>query len=291
MKAPTFGWLEELCGTSLRTGLALEQVHFRGRTRWQEVLIGSNSEIGRFLALDGQLQSAALDEFIYHESLVHPPLLLHPQPRRVLVLGGGEGATLREALKHPSVEKVTMVELDGELIDLCRQHLPEYSRDSFQDPRLELVVGDAWAWMISHPQKYDIILSDLTEPDEESHSQQLFSRQFFETARQRLAPGGILALQASNGSWGYLQRHRRVRQFCSLHFAEVHSLLVPIPSFGCSWGFLLARPEGDCAPLPSAEEFDRRVQERKVEGLRYLQGSTLAAALAHPGYIVDFLGR
>ena len=120
---------------------------FRARTQFQEVLIIQTAEYDKMLVLDGHTQSTQDDEGIYHECLVQPAMLLHPSPRRVLIIGGGEGATAREVLRHPSVESVTMVDIDGELIEACRKHLPEWHAGAFEDPRFHLIIGDGLAFI------------------------------------------------------------------------------------------------------------------------------------------------
>jgi spermidine synthase len=112
-----------------------EEVLAAGRTPFQEYEIFVSSLWGMALILDGRLQSAELDEFVYHEALVHPALVAHPDPRRVLVMGGGEGATLREVLRHRPVSRAVMVDLDGELVEVCRRHLPSFHEGAFDDPR------------------------------------------------------------------------------------------------------------------------------------------------------------
>ncbi|HLQ63425.1 MAG TPA: spermidine synthase, partial [bacterium] len=108
----------------------------RAQTAYQEVVIQQFDHLGRCLLVDGKIQSAEVDEYIYHELLVHPVMITHPQPRRVLVCGGGEGAPLREILRYRSVESVTMVDIDRELVDLCREHLPSWHAGAFDDPRV-----------------------------------------------------------------------------------------------------------------------------------------------------------
>src|SRR5215210_994801 len=111
----------------------------RAQTAFQDVEIAETRAYGLALFLDGMPQSAVADEFVYHEALVHPALVAHPEPRRVLIAGGGEGATLREVLRHPGVERATMVEIDGELLELARAHLAPMHRGALDDPRADVV--------------------------------------------------------------------------------------------------------------------------------------------------------
>src|SRR3972149_10779996 len=118
---------------------AIESNLYLGATRFQKAEIITTKSFGRCLVLDGKIQSSELDEFIYHEALVHPAMLAHPKPEAVLIAGGGEGATLREVLAHRSVKRVVMVDLDQEGVELCRRHLPAWHQGSFDDPKVELL--------------------------------------------------------------------------------------------------------------------------------------------------------
>ena len=136
-------WYLEMVFPDLAVMLKVQEVLYSGKTKYQAVEVVQSEVFGRSLVLDGKTQSTEKDEHIYHESLVHPAMLLHPNPRTVFIGGGGEGGTLREALAHRSVERVTMLDLDEEVVDLCRRYLPQHHQGSFDDPRLELLHQDA----------------------------------------------------------------------------------------------------------------------------------------------------
>ena len=136
-------WLFERLGRSVMTAYGTTRTLYRGRSRFQSIELAENPELGKLLLLDNELQSASSDEFIYHETLVHPAMLAHPNPRQVVILGGGEGGTLREVLKHPSVERAIMIDIDREVVEACRRFLPEQSDGAFEDPRAELVFDDS----------------------------------------------------------------------------------------------------------------------------------------------------
>ena len=155
------------------------QVLARAQTAFQDVEIVETRSFGRALFLDGAPQSAVADEYVYHEALVHPVLISHPSPRRVLIAGGGEGATLREVLRHPGVERAVMVDIDGELVDLCREHLSEMHQGAFDDPRADVVIGDALAYLREHAEPFDAIVIDLTDPSEAGPIGELYSEGFY----------------------------------------------------------------------------------------------------------------
>lgn len=137
------------------------------KTAYQEMYIVETGAYGKGLVLDGKWQSCTGDEFLYHEALVHPAMVAHQAPRTVLVLGGGEGATVREVLRWKTVEQVMMVDIDGEVVEACREHLSEMHQNAFDDSRVELVIGDALQVLDTTPQQWDIIISDLSDPIEE----------------------------------------------------------------------------------------------------------------------------
>ena len=265
-------WLEESWGNCLQHKLYLEKLQVQVRSPWQEILIGQNREQGSFLLLDGQLQSAEVDEYIYHECLVHPAMISHPNPRKVLILGGGEGATLREVLRHPQVEQVHMVELDSLVVELSRQWLPQFSQGAFDDPRTQLILDDVFHYIPNSRESFDVIISDLTEPEPDGPAHQLLSSHFLGQLFQLLNPDGIFTCQASCGSIGHLQRHRFLRQQCQQLLPQTHSLIVDIPSFSMDWSFLLAGSE-----RLSVQEVDQRLQQRQLAStLRFFDGQSWA---------------
>ena len=159
--------------------LKVDKFYYPGKTKYQFVQCFYNEFLGKVLFLDKRIQSAQIDEYIYHESLVHPALITHPSPREVLVIGGGEGATLREVLRHSTVEKVIMVDIDRELVELCQKYLPEWSKGAFSNPKTDLIFKDARPFVEKTREKFDVIISDLTEPIEQGPSVFLFTEEFF----------------------------------------------------------------------------------------------------------------
>jgi spermidine synthase len=196
-KTENFQWYVEQVADGEVHGHAISATLAQGRSSFQAYAIVVSPLFGKMLVLDGDTQSAQLDERIYHESLVHPACSAVGRPRRALILGGAEGASLRELLRVPSLAKVTMVDIDGDVVSACRTHLPEWSDGAFEDPRAELIIGDAKAYVESSQEQFDVIIGDLTEPLEDSPSYGLHTASFYAKIRERLAPGGVYALQAS----------------------------------------------------------------------------------------------
>ncbi len=137
------------------------------KTAFQEMYIVESGAYGKALVLDGKWQSCTGDEFIYHEALVQPAMIAHQEPKTALILGGGEGATTRELLRWKTIEKVMMIDIDGDVVEACKEHLPEMHQGTFDDPRFELVVADALEVLDTTNDQWDIIISDLVDPIEE----------------------------------------------------------------------------------------------------------------------------
>jgi len=264
-----------------------QEVLVSGKTGFQEYEIFVSRLWGKVLILDGRVQCAQKDEFIYHEALVHPALLAHPEPRRVLVVGGGEGATLREVLRHPGLERVVMVDIDRELVEVCRHWLPEFHQGAFADPRGELVYADGRAWLAAQGDgSFDVIILDLPEPLEEGPALGLFTREMYELVRSKLAPGGLAALQSgAAGPWCRLlpDLHRTLRAV----FPKVAVYTAYIPSFMDLYGFHLVGDE--TFAWPTAARMARRLQS--LPPLGWL-GPEFAAALQYlPGYLQTRLAQ
>jgi len=222
---------------------------FMGRTAFQDVAILDTYEYGKMLIIDGRTQSAEDDEYIYHEALVHPAMLTHPNPRQVLIIGGGEGATLREVLLYGSVEHVVMVDLDRELVELCQKLLPEWHEGAFEDPRVELLCADGKAYVEETRSTFDVILIDVCDALEAGPALSLYTESFYRQVRERLRPGGLLVVQAMELSGLDYKDHLAVRDTLLQVFPLVRSYTTFIPSFWAEWGFLVASDGPDPAVL------------------------------------------
>jgi len=137
------------------------------KTRFQEMYIVESGSYGKGLMLDGKWQSSTLDEFIYHEGIGHPPLILNGYLKKVVIVGGAEGAAIREVLGWKNIERVVMLDIDGEVVEACREYLPEMHQNSFDDPRVELIIDDAQNFLAQTDETFDAVISDLTDPIEE----------------------------------------------------------------------------------------------------------------------------
>ena len=278
-------WHFEVVSLDLSMLYRIRDVVYTGLTAYQKVDILQSEEFGRCLVLDGKTQSTEFDEHVYHECLVHPALLSHADPKSVFIGGGGEGTTLREVLAHRSVQKVTMIDLDKEVVDLCRRFLPQHHQGSFEDPRVKLLHQDARGYLAETDETYDVIVLDLVDPLEGGPAYLLYTREFYETASQRLNPGGILVTQSGPaGLINYTECFTPIAQTLSGLFPEIRPYTVYVPSFMTPWGFTMAVSD-PATSLPSSDDFMQMARSRISGDLRYLDGVSCHGLFALPRYI------
>jgi len=247
---------------------AIDETYYAGRTPFQSVAVLRTPVFGKMLVLDGDTQSSQHDEKIYHESLVHPALAAVEDRAEVLILGGGEGATLREALRHPGVRRCTMVDIDGEVVELSKKYLPEWSAGAFEDPRANVIIGDALAYLKNDPGTYGVIISDLTEPLADSPSFPLFNGEVFSDIKKRLAPGGVYVLQASTAGFHNMALHAKMARSLRRFFKNVASFYTHVPAFDNDWAFIACSDAIDVGAL-APERIDRYVGELRGENYFY----------------------
>lgn len=261
------------------------KVVFDGGTKFQQVVIQDGAAFGRSLVLDDKTQSTEFDEFVYHESLVHPCMIAHSNPTSVFVAGGGEGATIREVFSHSTVKRVVMVDIDEEVVQLCRQLLPNHHRGSFNDARLELVHDDALAYLERTDERFDVVIIDVPDPLEAGPAYLLYTQEFYELLRERLNPSGIMVAQAGpTGPTFYEQCFSAVASTIGSVFPTVAICEAFVPSFGATWGFVIGSQSGSPADL-TPDEVDRRIAERITAELRHYDGITHRGMFSIPKYL------
>lgn len=287
---PKGDWREFELAAGERAAYEIVRTLYAGQTRYQHVEIAETRPYGLALFLDGAPQSALADEFVYHEALVQPALLAHPEPRRVMIAGGGEGATLREVLRHPSVERATMVDIDGELVDLVRRYMAPMHAGALDDPRADVVIGDALAYIREHEVGYDAIVIDLVDPSDDGPIAELYTEDFYRLAASRLNEGGILVTQAYSFALNNLGWFARIAETLARAFPLVRPYRAEVPFFKDSWGFCTASFVRDPAAL-SAETVDTLLAERGLVDLRHYDGITHTSMFALPKYARAALGE
>jgi spermidine synthase len=280
-------WYYEYITDDLLQAASVKELMYQGETAYQRVHVLDTDTFGRMLVLDGKTQSSEADEFCYHEGLVQPIAIAHANPKRVFIAGGGEGATAREVLRHRSVEQVIMVDLDKEVVDLCKRYLPNHHQGAFDDPRLTLIHDDALVHLRDATEPFDLIIIDIPDPLEGGPAYLLYTEEFYAMVRDRLAPGGLMVAQSGpTGPTNVSEVFTAIAKTMDRSFPLVNGYSVYMPAFGCQWGFLVGVPEGspDLRSI-SAEEVDARIDARLASPLRYYDGQAHHGMLGLPKYV------
>jgi spermidine synthase len=277
---PQADWSHETLYPDYRQSLRIDRILYDSQTDHQRLQVFENARFGRVLTLDGVVQTTEGDEWIYHEMMAHTPILAHGAARRVLIIGGGDGGMAREVLRHPTVEHVTMVEIDGGVVEFSKRHLPALSAGAFEDPRLELVIADGAAYVAEAEATFDVMLVDSTDPI--GPGEVLFTDTFYGRARNRLAEGGILVTQ--NGV-PFLQPEELSNTMRALRalFRDATCYLATIPTYaGGPMAFGWAT-DGGARSTPLAD-LRARYAAAKLD-CRYYSPEVHEAAFALPGYV------
>jgi spermidine synthase len=278
-------WIEETLHPDFRFKMKVDAVLFEGRSENQHVAVVDNGTFGRTLYLDGVLQTSERDEFIYHEMLTHMPILAHGDVRDVLIIGGGDGGMLEEALKHRTIERATMVEIDPSVVEMCKQHLPSISNGAFEDPRLDLVFADGVDFVKSTDKRFDVVIIDSTDPI--GPGEVLFTDSFYAAAKGVLKEGGILVTQNGVPFVQGDELAQTMRLFRPL-FADATCYLATVPGYvggPMAFGFgsdALAHRQ------TSLETLERRFAEAAID-VCYYTPAVHQAAFALPGYVLKLI--
>ncbi|YAI82771.1 MAG: spermidine synthase [cyanobacterium endosymbiont of Rhopalodia sterrenbergii] len=262
----------------------IDQILAHTITPYHEMYVVETEAYGKALILDGRWQSCSIDEFIYHEALVHPAMIAYKSPRNVLILGGSEGATLREVLRWKNVKKVWMIDPDGEVVKACRQNLVEMHQNAFDDPRVELTIADPISILETTSKQWDIIIFDLIEPINRKVSCSLFTQDYFKKIKQVLSPGGFMMVQAGSIAPAELDTHIRLINTLRRVFPWVNSISNCIPTNGHFWGFALCS-EHSINTRPDPAIVDKLLAEKTTGGLRFIDGKTLLGIFQTPTYV------
>jgi spermidine synthase len=251
------------------------------RSAYQDVEVHDSKPFGKLFRLDGYFMTSERDEFFYHENLVHMAALSHPRPRRALIVGGGDGGSAEELLKHPSMERVTLAEIDASVVDISRRHLRDVHRGALDDPRVDLRIEDGFAFVRNATEKFDLIVLDLTDPG--GPSTPLYTVDFYRACAARLHADGAMTLHIASPIT-HPDRIRATLAHLRAAFAVVTPYLTSVPLYGGLWMMACASATLDPAAL-SAAEIDRRIAERRIGRLQYYNGDVHRAALALPNFV------
>jgi len=276
------GWFTETLHRGYGQSFEVIETLVREKTPYQDLSILQTRALGRILVLDGAVQTTEADEFYYHEMMAHLPLFSQERARRILIIGGGDGGTLREVLKHPGVEQATIVEIDDKVVELSRRHLPGLSSGAFDDPRTRLIIGDGTKFVEETTESFDAIMVDSTDPI--GPSIPLFQEPFYRDCAKRLDGRGVLIRQAGVPFFQaeeYLATHRMLGNV----FGGSAVALVPVPTY-CGGHMALALGSDDPAHLTcDRETLKGRFAEAGID-TRYYTPEIHRAALVLPAFMV-----
>ena len=261
------------------------------KTPFQEMLIVETGAYGKALVLDGCWQSSTKDEFLYHEPLVHPACVIQGGPEKVLILGGGEGATLREVLKWKTVMQAVMVDIDEQVVDACKQYLPEMHQGAFDDPRSQIIIDNAFDFLKQDNHHWDVIISDLTDPNEKGPSQKLFTLDFFQLCHRALRPGGCFLLQAGLTGPQEMDIHVRLAATIAHVFGHMYHFISHVPTWGSPIGFILGTDQKRNWNSPQTDWVDSLLSESLRGELKMFDGRTMKALMNPPKYLRDAISR
>jgi len=277
--------LNENSGFFFRKGTLLEQ----GTTPYQEYEVWDTPELGRLFRLDGYFMTSERDEFFYHENMIHPALVTHPDPKTVLIIGGGDGGSADEVFKHPSVERIVLVELDQAVVDLSRRFFESVHHGSLDDPRMEILIEDGLRYVREigprRGERFDLIVLDLTDPL--GPAAELYSPRFMAECKALLRSGGMFVLHIGPPVFAQARVSGLMKNLTGV-FQIVAPYFVYIPLYGSLWGMACASDSRDPRKM-NKEMVDTIIRDRSLRDLQYYNGATHEAGFALPGYLKKIL--
>ncbi|PZP57016.1 MAG: polyamine aminopropyltransferase [Azospira oryzae] len=277
----------ELLNPNYGCAVRVTETIARLRTEYQDLEVVDTPMFGRMLLLDKVMMTTERDEFFYHENLIHVGGLAHPGPRSALVVGGGDGGSSEELLKYSTMQRVVMAELDRGVVEASKQYLQKVHRGAFDDPRLTVMIGDGKAFVERTDQRFDIVALDLTDPL--GPSVQLYTREFYEACKCILNPGGVLTLHVESPITRP-QAYQRIVATLKAVFPIVRPYMVYVPIYCAWWGMATASETVDPLVLSEAE-VERRIAERGIGDLQYLNGAVYRAMLSLPNFVRALLAE
>ena len=275
-------YLTEDWGFFIRSARVLEKF----RSPFQDVEVHDSKPFGKLFRLDGYFMTSEKDEFFYHENLVHMAALAHSAPRHALIVGGGDGGSAEELLKHPSIERVTVAEIDASVVDISRKHLTSVHRGSLDDARVDVRIEDGFAFVRNARDRFDLIVLDLTDPG--GPSTPLYTVDFYRACAARLAEGGAMTLHIASPV-AHPDRIRAGLVALRQVFPIVRPYLASIPLYGGLWMMACCSATLDPAAL-EASDIDDRIAERRLSDLQLYNGAMHRAALALPNFVRALTG-
>jgi len=268
-------------------GLEIRKVLYSKKSKFQEIQILESESWGRVLTLDKAIQTTERDEFIYHEMISHVPLFLHSKPKKVLVVGGGDGGILKEVLKHGTVKNVILVEIDKYVIEASKKYLQKIHQNSYYNKRAEIIVGDGVAFIKNCKNIFDVIIIDSTDPV--GMAEDLFSDNFYKDALAALKTDGILVTQ-SGAIFAQWEEFSKTVEKMKRFFKYVSPYLTVVPTYPSSfWSFTIASKNFDFKKIPF-ENVEKKYKEIKAK-FKFYNPEVHRASFAIPNFIIKGLIR
>ena len=270
-------WFREVDDGKLSYGYKIKDVLYRGHSDFQAVDVVETEAYGKMLLIDGLVMLTESDEFVYHEMIAHIPALLHSEPRSILVIGGGDGGTVRELLKHSSVEKVTLCEIDGLVVETAKRYFPG-TASCLTDNRVDVLVADGVKFVADQdPETFDLVIVDSTDPI--GPGEGLFTQGFYRNVAQVLGPGGLMACQ-SESPWYRAELLNRIHNNVRGGFEFVKPYLGSIPTYPRGlWSWTI----GSQRPI-EPKNYDRERLAQISDGLSYLNEGVVESSFVLPNF-------
>ncbi|MBN2378667.1 polyamine aminopropyltransferase [candidate division WOR-3 bacterium] len=264
-------WYTEEYSDHIRFSYRVTGLLYRKKTKYQLLEVLETPEFGRLMLLDGKVMITQRDEHIYHEMITHPAILLHPQPKNILVVGGGDGGSVRELIKHKQVERIYLVEIDEDVLDICKEYFPELTA-SLSDSRVDVIVQDAAEYISETSERFDIILIDSTDPvgpGPVGPADVLITDDFFDRVKEILTEDGIVVAQTGSPVY-HIEYLKSYNKKLSKRYSYVATYLLMVPSYAGLWSLTWAAKTID----PSSEPV-----RQPPDGLKYYRPELFRAAL------------
>lgn len=253
------------------------------KTKYQNIEVFENIKFGKILILDQRIQTSEKDEYMYHEPLAHVPLLSHPKPEKILIIGGGDGGTLKQVLKHNTVKRANMVEIDGEVVNVSKKYLKKIHEDCFEDKRVKLIIEDGIKYLKETKEKYDVIILDLTDPG--SISVFLYTNKFYNLVKSKLNKNGIVCLHTET-PYMVDEVHVRIIKTLMKSFKIVRPFYNYVTTYGTVMGFACCSDKYDAKKL-NEKKIKEIITKRKIKKLKMLNEESFKGMLVVPKYVQD----
>jgi len=275
------GWFREISDTmwpGQAMALRVNQILHVEKSKFQDILVFESTDYGNVLVLDGAIQVTERDEFAYQEMITHLAMMSHPNPKKILVVGGGDGGVLREIVKHPGIEEATLVDIDEQVINVSKKFLPSMSV-GFQHPKVKVHIGDGFEYLRDHKNEFDVIITDSSDPEGPAHV--LFEEPYFKLLSDALTEKGVMTTQGEC-MWLHLPVIKKVHAACNKVFPTVKYAYTTIPTYPSGQiGFMVCSKDPEAKPNVPLRKF---TSAEEIDKFRYYNSGIHEAAFVLPNF-------